>query len=270
MVTGSFRAPSLLLICVSALAALLLACDRGNPPAEKALDPARTGGTAKRKVRVGTEAAYPPMEYIDEKTNQIVGFDIELMRAVAEHGGFEVEFVNANWDAVFGLLANREIDAIISSVTITEERKQRLGFSDPYYLSGQRLVIHGKDKDTVTRIEDLEGKTAGAQLGTTSADLLKDSYPKVKLQLYDSVPLGFTDLANGNIAGFVADDPVARYYAARMNGKPLHFVEKDYTSEEFGIVMRKDDTALQELVNKGLRTAKEQGIVEQLKDKWFR
>lgn len=224
---------------------------------------------APRVVRVGSEAAYRPMEYVDDEGN-IAGYDIDLMRAIAKEGGFEVKFENVAWDALFGMLSNGEIDLAISSVTITDERKKTMTFSDPYYRSGQRLVVHAKHKDKNLTLETMDGMNVGAQIGTTSSELVEKNFPKINLRTFDNVVFGLRDLDQGNLDGFVVDDPVGRFYAAQGDFINLVFVEKEYTSEDFGIVVKNGDPELLEAVNAGLKKVKESGVAEQLKDKWLR
>ncbi len=260
---------------MAVVAALLIACSGGESekPAGRATParskPAGTEPARPRVVKVGTEAAYAPMEFVDDK-GAVVGFDIDLIREVAKAGGFEVQIENVSWDALFGMLANGEIDVAISSITITDERRKTMTFSDPYYKSGQRLIIHAKHKDANVTLDDMDGMQVGAQIGTTSAELVKNGHPKVNLRTFENVPFGLRDLDQGNLDGFVVDDPVGRYYASRGEYLNLVFTEKEYTSEEFGIVIRKGDDRLVGMINEGLRKVKESGVVDQLKDKWLR
>jgi ABC-type amino acid transport substrate-binding protein len=120
-----------------------------------------------RKIVVATDATWPPMEMVDENKN-IVGFDIDLLTAAANAAGFVVEFKNTAWDGIFAGLEAGKYDAVISSVTITEERQKTMDFSTPYINAGQILVVKS-DSTNVTTLADLKGKTVGAQIGTTGA-----------------------------------------------------------------------------------------------------
>lgn len=250
---------------------LFAGCERDTPKPEPSSvpKPATAVGRFSKPIVVATEAAYPPMEFMNEK-NEIVGFDIDLMREIAKAGGFAIEFKNTPWDAIFPSLKVGDVDAIISSITITEERKQTMRFSDPYYRSGQRLVLRAADAGKNLTLETMAGKSVGVQVGTTGAELLAAQYPEVKTKPYDNVIFGFKDLENGSIDGFVTDDPVARYYARAGSAQNLHFVEKEYTAEEYGIVVRSDDEELVAKINEGLKKVQESGIVDQLKNKWLR
>jgi len=119
------------------------------------------------KITIATDATWPPMEMVDTNKN-IVGFDIDLMNAAAKAGGFTVEFKNTAWDGIFAGLENGKYDAVMSSVTITDERKKTMDFSLPYINAGQILVVKNETQG-VTKLDDLKGKTVGAQIGTTGA-----------------------------------------------------------------------------------------------------
>lgn len=252
------------------LSAFSLGCKDAAPPAQQQTTASTTAAPAKNKIKVATEAAYPPMEFVDEKTGEIVGYDIDMMREVAAAAGYEVEFVNAEWTAIFGLLNNRSVDAIVSSVTITEERKKNMSFTDPYYQSSQRVVIRAADKATYTGLDKLEGKAVGVQVSTTAAEMLKTDWAMIELKSYDNVVLGLQDLANKRVEAFVVDDPVARFYVAKKLDMGLALVEQQYTAEEFGIVIHPQDTALREGLNAGLKKVKEGEVARRLEEKWFR
>lgn len=260
---------------MSMIAALMLGCGSGeqDKPAGRATPPrtkpAESLAEKPRVIRVGTEAAYPPMEFVDDK-GTVTGFDVDLIHEVAKAGGFEVKVENVSWDALFGMLANGEIDVAISSITITDERRKTMNFSEPYYRSGQRLILHSKHKDANLTLDQMDGMQVGAQIGTTSAELVAKEHPKVTLRTFENVPFGLRDLDQGNLDGFVVDDPVGRYFVSRGEYLNLVFTEKEYTSEEFGIVIRKGDDELVRQINEALKKAKESGVVDQLKDKWLR
>ncbi|MFQ3621517.1 MAG: basic amino acid ABC transporter substrate-binding protein, partial [Spirochaetales bacterium] len=212
---------------------------------------------------------WPPMEFVNEN-KEIVGFDIDLMKAIAEAAGFEVEIKNTAWDGIFAGLANDSYDAVISSVTITDERKQTMDFSDPYINAGQVLIVQAKT-EKVSQLSDLKGKAVGAQIGTTGAmEIQKVS--GVTLKTYDELGLAIEDLVNGRIAGVVADTPIAADYVLQNNnykGK-LKIVGEPFTEEYYGIAVKKGNTKVLDLINTGLRKVKESGKLKALEDKWLR
>ena len=162
-------------------------------------------------ITVATDATWPPMEFINQD-QELVGFDIDLMNAAAEAAGFEVEFQNVAWDGIFAGLANGDYDAVISSVTITEEREETMDFSMPYLNAGQVLIVPADGPDNLTNLGEMSGTTLGAQIGTTGAILIQET-DGVELRTYDELGLAIEDLANGRIDGVVADTPIAANYA---------------------------------------------------------
>ena len=221
------------------------------------------------KIVIATDATWPPMEMVDESKN-IVGFDIDLMNAAAKAGGFEVEFKNTAWDGIFAGLEGGKYDAVMSSVTILDERKQSMDFSVPYINAGQILVV----KNTVSGVEklaDLVGKTVGAQIGTTGAfeiDKVKD----VKKKEYDEIGLAIADLANGRIDAVVCDTPVAAQYAlqnAEYQGA-LKIVGQPFTDEWYGVAVKKGNKKVLDTINKGLKKVLDAGENKTIEAKWLR
>lgn len=233
------------------------------------------GGKAKVEVKglhivVATDATWPPMEFIDEKTKEIIGFDVDLMKAIAKAAGFSVEFKNTAWDGIFAGLAAGKYDAIMSSVTITEEREKEMDFSKPYINAGQVLIVSSTTKG-VTVLADLKGKTVGAQIGTTGAFEV-EKVPGVLLKTYDEIGFAFEDLVNGRIQGVVADTPVAADFALQSGaykGK-LMIVGEPFTEEYYGIAVQKGNTKVLEAINMGLDKVLGTDTYKKLQEKWLR
>jgi len=223
-----------------------------------------------KKLVIATDATWPPMEYVDEYTKEIVGFDIDFMKAVADAGGFGVEFKNTAWDGIFAGLATDKYDAIISSVTITEERKKEMDFSKPYVNAGQLLVVQ-KNMKGVAALADLKGKTAGAQIGTTGAFEI-EKVKGVTLKSYDEIGLAFEDLVNGRIAAVVCDTPVAANYALQnqtYKGK-LKIAGAAFTQEFYGVVVKKGNTQVLDMINAGIDKVLDTKKYDELKKKWLK
>jgi polar amino acid transport system substrate-binding protein len=235
--------------------------------------PAFAGGDSEvdgKKVYVfASDATWPPMEFVDEN-GDIVGFDLDLLDAVAEAAGFEYEVANTGWDGIFAGLSNGAYDAIISSVTITEERMASMNFSDPYINAGQILVVpagySGGDK-----LADFAGKKVGVQQGTTG-DFAVEEVASIDRRAYDDIGLAVEDMINGNLDAVVCDSVTAIDYVAANEafiGK-LEVLGEPFTEEEFGIAVQKDNTELLALLNKGLAAVFADGTQSSLVDKWLR
>ena len=221
-------------------------------------------------ITVATDATWPPMEFINED-QELVGFDIDLMNAIAEAGGFEVDFQNTAWDGIFAGLANQDYDAVISSVTITEDRMRTMDFSIPYINAGQVLIVRQDAPAGWQTLEDLAGESVGAQIGTTGAIQISET-EGVELRTYDELGLAIEDLAQGRIAGVVADTPIAADFVLQNeNYSPvLQIVGDAFTEEFYGVAVRKGNEEVLDMVNAGLEQVLNDGTVEELEDKWLR
>jgi len=223
-------------------------------------------------IRVGTDASYRPMEYIDSATNEIVGFDIDLMKAIGEATNMEIEFVNIPFDGIFLATMNGTVNCTISSITITDERKQSMNFSEPYYRSAQALLVPVKDADKYKAIADMKQARIGVQLGTTGQFLMEKESESEHLSKYDTVPLIIGDLKNGNLDVAMIDLPVAKYYAQAETdgGEPIFSCfDGNFSEEYYGICVPKSETALLERINLGLAIVKENGTLARIEDTWF-
>jgi polar amino acid transport system substrate-binding protein len=221
------------------------------------------------KIVIATDATWPPMEMVDEN-KAIVGFDIDLMNAAAKAGGFEVEFKNTAWDGIFAGLDGGKYDAVMSSVTITDERKQTMDFSEPYVNAGQVLVVRSEIQG-VEKLQDLKGKSVGAQISTTGAFAV-EKVPGVTLKTYDEIGLAFADLLNKRIDGAVADTPVAADFALQnpsFKGK-LKIVGTPFTEEYYGIAVKKGNTKVLEAITRGFKKILNTDTYTKIETKWLR
>ena len=245
----------MILICLLLAVAL---CGFANPVAE-----------GSKKIVIATDATWPPMEMVDE-SKAIVGFDIDLMNAAAKAGGFEVEFKNTAWDGIFAGLEGGKYDAVMSSVTITDERKEKMDFSIPYINAGQILVVK-TEVSGVEKLADLAGKTVGAQIGTTGAFEI-DKVTDVKKKEYDEIGLAIADLANGRVDAVVCDTPVAAQYALQNDEYKgtLKIVGQPFTDEYYGVAVKKGNKKVLDTINKGLKKVLDAGDNKAIEDKWLR
>jgi polar amino acid transport system substrate-binding protein len=188
------------------------------------------------KVVIATDATWYPFEYVDEQSKKIVGFDIDLMTAIAEKAGIEIEIKDVSWDALLAGMAQCHYDAAISSISITEDRSKDMLFSDPYFHVGQIVVVRWENTDITDRYA-LSGKVAGTQIGTTGAFAIEE-IEGATLRTYDEIGLAFQDLINGQIDAVVTDNPLAYGYVGR-NPDKLKTVGEVFTSEEIGIAVCK-------------------------------
>jgi polar amino acid transport system substrate-binding protein len=217
-------------------------------------------------VRVATDATWPPFEYVDEDSREIVGFDIDLLNAIAEKENLQIEYINVGWDPLLAGIAGCQYDAAISAMTITEERKAQFLFSDPYLNAGQIIAVRADDT-RVNSLADLQGLTAGAQMGTTGAIEI-ENFGGINLRPYDSVDLAYLDLINGQIDAVVADYPTAIEFVNSFGGR-LKTTGDVFTDEFYGIAVCNRNTDLVEKLNRGLAAVKEEGLITELEQKWL-
>lgn len=223
------------------------------------------GGQAK-KLSVASDATFPPFETVDEKTKELVGFDIDLIRAVAEKAGLQIEVKNVPWDPLLAGIAKCQYDMAISSITITEERKKEMGFSDPYIKAGQIITVKF-DNTTIKGKSDLTGKKLGAQLSTTG-EMESKKIPNATVKSYDTYDLAFLDVMNGQIDAVIADNPTAIDFVSRNKTK-LKTVGDVFTDENYGIAVCKNNPDLLQKVNKGLADVKADGTLAKIQEKWL-
>jgi polar amino acid transport system substrate-binding protein len=222
-----------------------------------------------KKIVFGSDATFPPMEFVDAQKN-VTGFDIEMVNAVAKAAGFQAEVKNVAWDGIFAGLENSEYDAILSSVTITDERKQKYDFSTPYVNAGQVIIVP-KSTTNVSKPDDLKGKLVGVQISTTG-DIAVSKIAGVKQKkTYDEIGLAVEDLSIGRLDAVVVDSPIAANYVLQ-NDKykaKLQIVGTPFTDEYYGITVKKGNTKVLDLVNKGLAAIQKDGTLDKLKAKWL-
>lgn len=221
---------------------------------------------------VGLDDTFAPMGFKDEN-GEIVGFDIDLAKAVAEKLGKVIEFQSIDWNMAESELNAGNIDFIWNGYSITDSRKEKVNFSMPY-LKNRQIIITLADSDINSKA-DLAGKTVGAQSGSSATTAI-NSEPEVLETFADSKPVTYEsnndvlmDLENGRIDAAVADEIIVRYYMSKKGEDKFKVLEDDFGDEEYGVGMRKGDTALVDAVNKAYLELKDEGKVAEISNKWF-
>ena len=218
-------------------------------------------------VRAGTNAEYQPFEFVDEN-GEIVGFDIDILNAIGATAGFTVEWTNTKWDGIFVALANGEFDVVASAVTITDERKLTIDFSDPYFNAGQAIATSA-DNTTITGPDSLTADVkVGVQLGTTG-DIWLTENTDADVQRFDENPLAMQALASGDIDAVVGDSPTLADIIAQNPELNLKIVGEPFTDEFYGIAIQKGMTDLQAMINQGLADIKADGTYDAIYAKYF-
>lgn len=215
-------------------------------------------------LRVGTDATFPPMEFVEN--NKRSGFDIDLVEAIGKVLNKRVEWVDIDFKGLIPGLVSKRFDVAVSAIYITDERKKVVDFTDSYYAGG--LVAMVKDGNaTIKTLNDLNGKKVSVQVGTKSVGYLGSNYPKVQLveveknqEMFNLVEIGRADAA-------VTGKPAAFQYVRTRGG--LHVLEQQLTTEEYGMALRKDTPELTKAINGALAKLKADGSYAQIVKKWF-
>jgi polar amino acid transport system substrate-binding protein len=253
---------------------LLAACGKqGSETAAPASAPAVASAPAPtpapRVLVVGTDAAYAPFESQNEK-GEIVGFDIDVVSAVAQKAGFEVKFVNTPWEGIFNTLQQGDRDFLVSAITITDERKQTMDFSSPYFDAQQLIAV--KKTSKVGKFDDLKKQKVGVQTGTTGDEVVTKLLGKnsTNVKRFESTPLALKELESGGVDAVVADNGVIINYVTNNSAAGFKTVsDKSFAPEQYGLAVKKGNTELLEKLNKGLADIKADGTYDQIYTKYF-
>lgn len=221
------------------------------------------------KVRIATEGAYAPFNFIDA-SGQPQGFDVDIALALCEKMKAECEIVAQDWDGIIPGLQARRYDAIVASMSITEERQRVVSFTNPYY-SNVLAFIGPKGQDMATDAAGLKGKTLGAQRATVAGQYLEDELGKhVTVKLYDTQDNAYLDLAAGRLDGMVSDKFPAYDWLQTEAGQKFEFKGEDIDiDDKIAIAVRKQDDALRERLNKALEDILADGTYKAINEKYF-
>lgn len=219
-------------------------------------------------LRFASSATYPPFESLD-RDNQIVGYDIDLAKALCQQMQAECTFTNNAFDSLIPSLKFRRFDAVISGMDITDDRSKQVDFTQPYY-ANSAIVIARKGK--FSDFASLKGKRIGVENGTTHQKYLQEKHPEIATVAYDSYQNAILDMKNGRLDGVFGDTAVVNQWL-KTNGDlaPVgeHVTDKTYFGTGLGIAVRKGNDALRDRLNAALATLKSNGVLQQLNQKWF-
>jgi arginine transport system substrate-binding protein len=223
---------------------------------------------AAETVRFASSATYPPFEYYDGN-NQIIGFDMDLAKALCKEMQVECTFTNQSFDSLIASLKFRRYDAVISGMDITAERSKQVLFTNPYYANS--AVFIGK-KGQYLSIDQLKGKRVGMENGTTHQKYIHDKQPEITTVSYESYQTAIIDLNNGRLDAVFGDTAVVnewlkQYPELAKIGETV--TDPSYFGTGMGIAVRAGNTELAEKFNQALTTIKANGVYQSINDKWF-
>lgn len=224
------------------------------------------GLAAKRILKVGSDCTYPPFEFVETDGNKITGFSVDLIAAVADEMGMGTKIENTSWDGIIPGLINGNYECIISSMTITDERKKAVNFSDPYFVANQAIVVKKDNKD-IKKASDLSGKRVSVQISTTGDDAAVAIKGVKGPDRFQTTPDALLALMNGNDEAAIVDEPLALYFIKQYPA--LKIANSDFDKEYYGIAVSKKNPALLKEINKALKDLKSSGRYDDIVQKWF-
>ncbi len=218
-------------------------------------------------LKVGSDTTSPPMESVDPASGQIVGFDVDVVNAICAKINCQAEFVTTGWDGIFAALDQGSFDLVASGVSITDERKKAMDFSDPYIVNSQAVLMRVADQGLSLDDFKTQGKKLSAQANTTDAQVAEGIVGKENVSAYDSFSASVIALKNKDVDGVVINGANAAAYEREFAGE-LVVAIKDLQSDPLGLVFRKDDANIAAF-NEGLKMIKDDGTLDQLIGKYW-
>lgn len=215
-------------------------------------------------VYVGTNAEFAPFEFLEG--DKVSGFDIDLINEIAKIAGFKVEVKNIAFDGLLPALQSSKVDLIIAGMTVTDERKKAVEFSESYYTASQVIIVPA-DNTSIKTFDDLKGKNVGVQIGTTG-DTFVTGIKEINNQKFNNGSEAVLALNAKKVDAVVIDNQPAKNFVAKNDG--LKLVETTAVQEEYAIAIAKGNKELLESVNGALKTLKTNGKYDELLAKWFK
>ena len=243
------------LIAATACALLLSACG-GSGSSDKS--------ASNKKLIVATDTAFVPFEF--KKDGEYVGFDIDLWTEVAKEIDREFKLQPMDFNGILPALQTGQVDVALAGITITEDRKKAIGFSDGYYDSGFTLMV--AEDSSIKGPEDLKGKTLAVKTGTSSHTYAKEEFKGTKLRLFPNIDNAYLELQTGRVDAAMHDTPNVLYYIAKNKDAEVKTVGKTMMAQEYGIAFPKGSKLIPE-VNEALATIKADGRYNQIYKEWF-
>ena len=217
----------------------------------------------KGKLVMVTNAEFPPYEFHDQ--NAIVGIDVEIAGAIAEQLGLELEIEDIAFDSIIPEIVSGKADIGAAGMTVTEDRKQNVDFSDTYAHATQVIIV--KEDSEIKGVADLEGKIMGVQQGTTGDIYVSGDYGDASVERYAKGMEAVQALAQGKVDAVVIDGEPAKQYIKEVEG--LKIIDESYTDEDYAIAIKKGNTAMVEAVNKALAELKSEGKMDEIVAKYI-
>ena len=246
----------LMMTIITAVAMLAAGCGGGEKKA-----------AAEKVLRVATEPTFAPFEFQKEGSSEFTGFDMDLIRAIGKQAGYKVELLNMGFDALIPALNAGNIDVAIAGMSITEERRAAITFSDPYYTSGL-IVMVDKNNNDIKSIEDLKGKRIACQIGTTG-EMKSRSIEGATITAFNTNTEASMELKNKGVDAVINDSPVVGYYLAQGGNATAKTVGEVMEAEQYGIAVKQGNDKLVGEINKAMAELKKNGEFDKIYKTWF-
>ena len=217
-------------------------------------------------LKIGTEATFAPFEFTDDKSN-IIGYDVDIIKAIGEAEGLDIKIVNMPFDALIPGVLTTQLDGAIAGITITEDRAKMVNFSEPYYKSGISAIIRPADKDKYTSFESLKKSRLCAQIGTTGANAAQEVSGNVGT--YNTVPEAFMELKSKGCEAVLNDRPVNAYFLQTKKDTTYMEINELLNGENYGIIVSKNQPEILQKINDGLQKIRANGKFAEINKKWF-
>jgi polar amino acid transport system substrate-binding protein len=220
-----------------------------------------------KELVVASSATYRPFAY-ENPSREIVGYDVDIIKAVAQKAGLQIKIVNTPWSGIFAALNNGDVDLVISGVTINDKRKQSYDFTAPYFEARQLIAV--AKNSSVKSLKDLAGKKIGVVNGSTGDDIASREFGKTNpdIRRFESTPVVISELVATGLDAAIGDNGVIAF---RVQEHPQLKTVSDasFPKEFFGIVVKQGNKALLDKLNAGLASVKADGSYAQIYKKWF-
>jgi polar amino acid transport system substrate-binding protein len=263
----------MLLVALTLISAILAACGGRSAPATvpSGTDSSGAGAASATvapglKARIGMDSTYPPFENTDLGTKQLVGFDVELMQAIGQKAGLDVELYSVPLPQLLTAVSKCEYDGAISAISVTDDLRAQMNFSKPYFTFGQVVAVKSGNS-AITGRDKLAGRTVGVQRGSSGegeVGKIAGAQPK----RYENFELAFIDLKAGMIDAVVTDKVTALGYAGDKAGN-LKIAGGEWANEDLAIAVCKDNPELLKRIDAGLAAVKSDGTLAKLRQKWL-
>lgn len=265
-------------VCMSA-AALMTACggnssNSSSAPAASTPVAAAASSTTldtNKTYIVATDASYAPMEYMEN--NKVVGFSHDILDAAAKSENVKLEFVNTPFEGLFANVNKGDSDIALASITINDERKQQLDFSEPYFQATQMIITTERNAENIKSFADLKTRSASVQSATSGDLILQELQGKdsTNIKRFETMPLAFKELESGGVDAVVGDSSVVGYYVSQNPNAKLHtIVDPSFVKENYGFAFKKGrNDGLREAINNGLNKIKADGTYDKIHAQWF-